>query len=650
MTLFNKLLKSLHGSRPSAASARPREEAQALISAGNAAEDAGRLEEARGLYRRATVLAPQLPAAHLNLGIAQEALGDADGARASYEKVLEITPAHPFGAYNLGKLDYVQGRLRSAETLARQAIAGKDGFHEAWVLLSNVLDGLEDLPGAALAAEQALRLKPDYPGALFNYASILYRLGRIDDAEAAIGQAVHLDPDNPVYLAAHSEILAKQGSSVEALEPLRRAMALQPQRRELQSREMFLLSLVEGVPAEEIRERHHLLGAQIEAAVPARMHGPRKQRPRLLRVGLVSGEMRTHPVALFLLPVLERLDRSRFEVTCYSSTERTDLITQRLQALSDRWTDAAGWQDGRLAEAIAADGIDLLVDLDGHTSHTRLPVFAAKPAPVQLTWLGYLNTTGLTRMDYRLTDVRCDPPAQSQRMHTERLLLLPHSQWCYRPFLEVPCAAEAPCERNGFVTFGSLNSVAKLSTEMARRWGRILQALPSARLLVADVDSQKKRTALLAAIAQAGGAPDRVRFAPRADLAGYYRLMDEIDIALDSHPYGGGTTTFDALWMGVPVLTATGSASCSRSASSVLALLGLDEWIAPDIAGFEALVIERARNTAVIAHLRRTLRERLRASPLMDEAGFVAAFEAALEHAWLERMGTPAPGSPERAA
>lgn len=656
MALFKNFLKPSRGATATAprdASDRPSAEdlaqAQALIVAGNGAEDAGRMEEAHGMYQRAVALAPHLAAAHLNLGIAQEALGDAEGARMSYQTVLALAPAHPFGAYNLGKLDYVQGRLRTAETLLRQAVAGKEDFPQAWVLLSSVLEALGDLQGAARAAEQALRIKPDYPGALSNYAGLLRRLGRVDDAAAAADKALRLEPDNPDHLAAHSEMLAMQGFSAEALDPLRRAIALQPHRIELRSRELFLLNLVEGVPVEEIWERHRQFGAQIEAGTPPRAHGPQQSRPRL-RVGFVSGELRTHPVALFLLPVLERRNRSRFEVVCYSSTERKDVITQRLQALSDCWVDAAGWKDEQLTEAIVADGIDVLVDLDGHTSNARLAVFAARPAPAQLAWVGYLNTTGLTRMDWRLTDARCDPPAASQRMHTERLLLLPHSQWCYRPFLEVPCAAAAPCERNGFVTFGSLNSVIKLTTEMALRWGRILQALPTARLLVADVDSHEKRAALLAAIAQAGGVPDRVRFAPRADLAGYYRLMDEIDIALDSHPYGGGTTTFDALWMGVPVLTASGPASCSRSASSVLALLGLGEWIAPDISGFEALAIERAGDLAAIAHLRRTLRGRLRASPLMDEASFVAAFEAALEQAWRERGGAAAHPSPELAA
>lgn len=635
--MFASLLKPFQRARAASRGEGRSAAALALVAQGNAAEDAGRPEEARALYERALGLAPRLPAAHLNLGIVREALGEADAARGSYLQVLALQPGHPFAAYNLGKLEYTQGRLHEAEPLLRAAIAGKADFHEAWVLLSNVLDARGDLQAAAQAISQALRLRPEYAGALFNQSCILRRLGRLADAEDAARGAVRLDPKNPDAFVALADALVLQGFAAAAVEPLRRAIALAPQRLELLSRELFLLNLVEGLAPREIWRRHLEAGRLIEASLAPRAHpAPDAAKPRL-RLGFVGAELRTHPVALFLLPVIERLDRRRFEVVCYSSTAKSDQITGRLRGLSDHWVDAHAWSDAQLAEAIAADRVDLLVDLDGHTSHARLPVFAARPAPVQIAWVGYLNTTGLSRMDYRLTDARCDPPESSQPLHTERLLLLPDSQWCYRPFVDVPCAPAAPCERNGFVTFGSLNNVTKVTDEMVERWARILRAVPDARLLVADVDAPRRREALRARMATAGVEPDRLRFVPRADLPGYYRLMDEIDIALDSHPYGGGTTTFDALWMGVPVLTAPGATACSRSAASVLAVLGLHEWIAADVAGYESLAIARAGDPGHIAHLRRTLRERLRQSVLMDESRYVAAFAAALDRAWDER-------------
>jgi predicted O-linked N-acetylglucosamine transferase (SPINDLY family) len=621
-----------------AAGPEARASAQVLIAAGNAAEDAGRLQEARDLYARAVASAPDLPAAHLNLGIAQEALGDTAAARACFERVLALQSDHPFGAYNLAKLHFVEGRPALAEPLLRRAVAAKADFFEAWVLLSNALDAAGNLQGAADANARALALQPAHAGALFNQAGILRRLGQLDAAAEAAVRAADLDPQ-PDYLALANLLLFTQGFAAEALVPVRRAIAAAPHLLPLRSRELFLLNLVEGETAERLFERHAALGREIEAAVAPRSH-PARPAPRArLRVGFVSEDLHAHPVAMFLLPLLQGRTRERFEVFCYSSGGQADHVTRQLREAADHWRDASAWHDLKLAEAIAGDAIDILIDLQGHTGSVRLGVFAAKPAPVQVSWVGYLNTTGLTRMDYRLTDARCDPPSIAQPLHTERLLLLPHSQWCYRPFLDVPPAEAAPCERNGFVTFGSFNNVTKLTETMAHRWGRILRRLPDARLLVAGVGSERKRTALLEAIAQAGADRERVEFAPRLDLAGYYRLMHRVDIALDSYPYGGGTTTFDALWMGVPVLTAPGDLPASRSAASVLSALDLPDWIAPGIDQYEELAVQRAADTARIAALRRSLRERLRGSPLMDEAGFVAAFEAALEQAWRERAG-----------
>jgi predicted O-linked N-acetylglucosamine transferase (SPINDLY family) len=631
--MFKNLLKSLHR-RDTADTPDPAtERAKALVGAGNAAEDAGRVEEARALYRQAVESDPLLPATHLNLGIAEEALGDDAAARACYEQALALEEGHPFAAYNLGKLDYRQGRLATGEALVRQAIAGKADFVQAWVLLSNLLDAAGNPAGAADAIAEAVRLRPDQAGAFFNQAGILRQLGRIDEAQAAIEQAVRLEPGNVDCLVLQTVLLLAQGFAAEALVPLRHAITLARHRFDLRSKELFILNLVEGVPADELWERHRALGAEVEAAVPARQL-PARATAKRLRIGYVSGDLRGHPVAMFLLPLLEGRDRERFEVFCYSSTLRTDRYTQQVERLSDHWVDAVRLTDAQLTDRIVADGIDILLDLGGHSGEVRLGVFVGKPAPVQASWIGYLNTTGLTRMDYRLTDARCDPAAQSQPLHSERLLYLPHSQWCYRPFADVPPAAVAPCERNGFVTFGSFNNAMKITREMALRWGRILRAVPDARLLVADVSSGAKREWLLAAIEEAGAEPGRVDFAPRTDLEAYYGLMHGVDIALDSYPYGGGTTTFDALWMGVPVVTASGDIPASRSAASILAALGLEQWIAPDVDGYEALAIARAADRPALGTLRRTLRERLRGSPLTDEPAFVAAFHGLLEEAW----------------
>lgn len=585
-----------------------------LMAAGQAAEDSGRVREAQAFYARAAALAPALPGAGDRVAVLSRALDACEAARR----------------------ESAAGHAAQAEALLREALAAKADFFDAWMLLASVLEP-GNTQGAAEAVAQALRLQPEHAGALFQQAGLLRKLGQLDAAAQAASRAAQLQPEQPEYLALDSLLLYTQGFVREALEPLRRAIAVAPQRLALRCRELFLLSLIEGESAESLFGRHVALGRELEAAVPPRQHAVPAVTGRRLRVGFVSEDLVSHPVALFLLPLFEHRTRERFEFVCYSSAKGADHVTRQFRQLADRWVDASDMHDLELAEQIAADGIDILLDLGGHTGSIRLGVFAARPAPVQVSWLGYLNTTGLTRIDYRITDVRADPPQLSQPLHTERLLYMPHSQWCYRPFMQVEAAAAAPFERHGSITFGSFNNVTKLTEDMAVRWARILNAVPSSRLVVVTVASERKRAAVRAAMEQAGCAPDRVEFMPRLDLEGFYRLMNDVDIALDTYPCGGGTTTFDTLWMGVPVLTATGPLPVSRSAAAVVGALGLTDWIAQGIDQYEALAIERARDTATIAQLRRTLRGRLQASPLMDEKRFTADFEALLQQAWRER-------------
>jgi predicted O-linked N-acetylglucosamine transferase (SPINDLY family) len=337
--------------------------------------------------------------------------------------------------------------------------------------------------------------------------------------------------------------------------------------------------------------------------------------------------------------VLEHLDRAVVEVFCYSTGRESDGFTEQLREHAEHWTDARDMSDERLADAIHADAIDLLIDLAGHTSAPRLGVFSQRPAPVQASWLGYLNSTGLKRIDYRLSDAYCDPIERSQPLHSERLLLLPDRQWCYRPWTESTLQPVAPFERNGYITFGSFNSSAKLTHEMLSRWAALLNRLPDARLRIGDTPSDRKRAAISRALTTAGIDPARFEFQPRVSMSEYYDLISGVDIALDSYPYGGGTTTFDALWMGVPVVAAVGDLPVSRSAAGVLSALGMDDWIAPSIADFVDVAAARAADREGIAHHRRTLRARLEASPLTDHARFARNLEAAFRQMWRTYCG-----------
>ena len=662
-----------------------RSPADALIEQGNRAEDAGKLHEAVALYREAVKLAPQSARAHLNLGIGLAALGDEAGAVAGYEQALELDAANPFAAYNFGKLRYERGGHADAERLLRQALRAKPDFPQARVVLACALDAQGKADAAVTELEQLV--PPDF-GALFIKAGILRKLGRLDAAAEALRRALMLDPANldarttlfhvleakgdPAGAARELEAVLKHRPDwaealynygvvlktlmrpAEAEDALRRAIAAQPgftkayrmlggvlmgQSRiddalalyakaprdpELASAEVFALNASEHMGEDELFARHVQFGKELETAIPARFRFPNKKDPaRRLRIGYVSGDFAYHVVALFLQPVLEHRDRAAVEVFCYSTAERVDDYTRRLAAHADAWRQCAGMSDAQIADAIHADGIDILVDLAGHSGEPQLRVFAQKPAPVQATWLGYLNTTGMTRIDYRISDAHADP---TDARHTEKLARLPHSQWCYRPFIKVAAESRPPSARNGYVTFGSFNQVLKLSQASRRLWKRILQNIPGSRLVILGVPAGRAQDDLRRDLPEA-------TIVPYVSLQEYFGWYNKVDIALDTTPYSGGTTTCDALWMGVPVLTAPGERPTSRSASSILRTVGLDEWIASDSDDYLQRAITLSEKDS-LANLRATLRPRLQASALMDEAGFTKDLENLYRQIW----------------
>lgn len=633
------------------ASDRALVQAQQLIAAGNRSEDAGRIAEACGLYRQAVHLAPRLAAAHLNLGIALAAAGDPQAAKRSYEAVLTLDPDHAFGNYNFANLAYTQRDSGTALTLVRRALSSKPDFAEAHVLLSSLLEEEGQIDRAVASLQEAIRLKPGYAGAHFNLGLLLHGLGRLDEAQAAVRGSLQLNPSYPDAHALLASVLWDQGAVPDSVECLRQAIALAPHRVDLRSRELFALNFDERLGADALFQKHAEFGAWLEQAIPARFAGSfskAKEPLRRLRVGFVSGDFRIHPVALFLLPVLERRDRAAFEIFCYACDVRSDHITASIRALSDKWVDATELTSAELAQVIHADEVDIVVDLSGHSGSSRLAVYCEKPAPVQATWLGYLNTTGLSRMDYRFCDARTDPP-DTARYHSEALYALPDSQWCYRSFLDIGCAPSAPCEEAGHITFGAFNAPSKISSAMCMRWAQILASVPESRLLIAGVAALAKRASMLASLEQAGIGAHRVDLEPRVDLDRYYALFGRVDIALDTYPYGGGTTTFDALWMGVPVVTALGAPPGSRSAGSILEMLGLGDWIAPSIDGYVDLAVKQAGDREGIARLRRSLRPRLAGSALMDEHRFVRNFEAALRQMWVDHCASTTITSGENA-
>ncbi len=613
--------------------------ADALVAQGNEREDAGDLDQAEALYRRAVAAAPGHPRTHLNLGILLAARGDAKGAERAYQACLALAPDHPFGHYNYARLAFLRQDFARAEASIAAALRAKPDFPQALVVQSNVLDAMGKTGQAIDAMQAALRLQPGDAGAWFNLAAMLSGQARVDEAVAALERSLEAAPDDIEARAMLGRLLRDQGFATEALTALRPVVESDPQAWGHRSLELLLMLFADGLDAQEIFRRHVEFGTDLERAVPVRFERYRDaaDRTRRLRIGYLSGDLYLHPVSFFLLPVLEQHDRSRVEVFCYSYGANEDFVTERVRGASDHWRAAHTMSDAQLADTIHADGIDVLVDLAGHTGQPRLGVFARRPAPVQVSWVGYLNTTGLARIDFRLCDRRTDPIATAQPLHTERLVHLPVSQWCYRPMVDQAPAEVAPFERNGHVTFGSFNAALKISPATCRRWGDVLARVPGSRLIVANVNSQRKRSAIRSEIESRGVASNRVEFLARVPLNEYPGLYNAVDIALDTFPYGGGTTTFDALWMGVPVVAAVGETSASRSAASILEELGLADWIAPTVDAYVDVAVARASDTVALAALRRTLPARLRASPLTDVPRFVRDLEAACREMWIAR-------------
>lgn len=619
--------------------------ARALIASGARAERSGRLGRACRRYRAAATIAPAYAPAQLNLGAALEAIGEAANALAAYQTALGAEADNPFAHYNVGRLRHARGELEAAEGHLRRALQRKPEFTEALIALAAVRDARRDAAGAAALLQQALALAPAHGGAWYNYGELLWRLERYDEAEDALRRALEIEPRFIPAWHLLGNLLRGTARVAEALQTFAAARRLEPARFDLESMELLSLTLADTLSAEALFERHRAFGERLEAALPARCapHAQSADPARRLRIGYVSCDFNRHPVAWFLVPLLERHDRACYEAVCYFTGDKVDEVTAQVRAAADGWREARALTDAELAQCVERDGIDVLVDLAGHAGALRLGAFALQPAPVQATWLGYLGSTGLTRIQYRLTDARADPPGAADRLHTEKLVRLPHSLWCYRPVHDEPHAAEPPCRSQGFVTFGSFNHAPKLSAASRRLWARILRGAPGARLLIVGFPEGRARRALLREFTEAGVDASRLTVLPRVPFGEYLRQFDAVDLALDSMPYGGGTTSFDTLWMGVPLLALAGERSAGRSSASILGELGLHEWIAATPDDYVRLALAHAADGARLAELRATLRARLRGSPLMDEAGFARDMEAAYRsmwHAWCARRIT----------
>lgn len=596
----------------------------------------GRVEEAMGAMQKAVMLSPQDVESHNILGNVLLALKQMPAAEASYRRALKIKPGFADAHNNLGNVLRELGQPDSAAASCRRAIGIKPDYAEAHCNLGNALRDLGQFDAAAASYRRAIEIKPDLPEAHNSLGATLRDLGQLDDALASCRRALEIRPG---YAEGHSNlgsVLQERGHFDAAVASYYRALELRPDFVEVFSNLLFCISHSEKFRPAALFAEHLRFGEQFEA--PLRpfwpTHANRRDAGRCLQVGFVSGDLRNHAVASYVEPLLPHLaGHASLTLHAYSNHATEDAVSLRLRRHFTHWNPITRLSDAALAEKIRADGIDILIDLSGHSAKHRLLTFARKPAPVQASWIGYPGTTGLRAVDYYLVDRFFLPPGQFDAQFTEKIVHLPAGA-PFLPHEAAPPVNTLPALNKGYITFGSFNQPRKLSRSVIALWSQLLRALPDARMLLGAMPEDGKYDVLIDMFAGEGIARDRLSFHPRCSMEAYLALHHQVDVCLDTFPYNGGTTTLHAAWMGVPTLTLAGDAPSGRSGAAILGHAGLDEFVAHDAADFVQKGLSATGNLSALASLRAGLRKRFGQSAMRQPALVAAGLERALRIMW----------------
>lgn len=575
---------------------------QYYVDLGRQLESSRKWPQAIAMYRKALNKNASLWPLHVLIGNIFHWHADYQNAIGEYEKAIQIFPENYEAWYNLGN---------------SQADAG-------------------DQEQAIRCYRESLRIKSDFHLAIKELGVLFQQQGRIEEAFAFYQEALKIEPNYAEGHASLGGLYARQGKIPEAIACYRRALSLNPDLHQVHSNLLFYInfdsSYTPGAIFDEYRSWNEKHAQKFLSQMKPFENDLDPQRR--LRIGFVSPDLKEHVVATYLEPFLRHFNQNEFEVFCYANVLRSDETTQRLKNYSARWRDITALSDDEASELIREDQIDILVDLAGHMAENRLLVFARKPAPVQVTQWGYPNTTGLTTMDYRLTDAHMDPQSLTDEFHSEKLMRLSRCIFCYQPIEPSPEVSPSPFLKKNYITFGSFNNFAKVSDETLALWSRILEQELSARLLVlmqggkdgSEMARQRFKTHKIPF--------ERLDFAAICPRRAYLELHHEVDIALDPFPYNGGITTLESLWMGVPVITLEGAISCARHGVSLWNSLGITDFIAKDKEDYLRIALSLAHDPQKLRLLRHSLREQMKNSPLMDEINYTRALENAYRKMW----------------
>lgn len=600
-----------------------------------------RMDEALQALQRAAELWSEDAETHSNLGVVFKALGRIEDAEASYQRALQLAPDFAHAHNNLGILRKSQGRLVEAAVHYGRALDTAPDLFETHSNLGNVLKELGRHAEAEDSYRRALDIAPTYAAGHTNLGVLLLEDGRLTDAEACHRRALQLDP---ACRGGHTNLasaLLAQGRLPDAEVCLREALAAAPRDPGLQSGLLFCLSHGQSATPQALFAEHRRFGEYAEQSLRAlwHEHGNSRDPERCLQVGFVSGDLCGHAVASFIEPVLQHLAGvAGLCLHAYSNTAAEDAVTLRLRGHFRHWQRITALSDDELADRIRADGIDILIDLSGHTDKHRLLAFARKPAPVQASWIGYPGTTGLSSIDYYLADRFLLPPGEFDKQFTEQLVYLPANA-PFLPLPESPPVNPLPALARGHVTFGSFNRPNKIGRGVVALWSQLLRAVPQARMVLGAMPQELDRRQLANWFAEEGVTAERLSFHPRSAMGDYLALHHEVDFCLDTFPYNGGTTSLHALWMGVPTLTLAGPTMAGRVGAAVLGHVDLPDFVAVDAAAFVRQGVAWTRRLPELARLRSGLRDRFARSAPGQPALIAAGLERALRTMWRRWCG-----------
>lgn len=561
-----------------------------------------RFEQAVASYRRALEYESDNSDTYNNLGVVLQELKAFDEATAAYLRALELKPENTSALCNLGSTQQAQNQLQQAKQTYLAALAIDPKFERAQFALGNCYVLMKEPLLALECYHKTLAMNPKYRDAYLNISATFSNIGRID----------------------------------EAIATCRKGLAICPLWETLFSNYLFLLSHSADIDAETLFAEHQRFSDTFETHIEKSRtaHSNTREPLRTLKVGLVSGDLLNHPIPHFIIPILENIvDGASLSLYAYHNNQENDDVTQRLRELIPHWRQVERMSDLELAQHIRDDGIDILIDLSGHSGKNRLLMFAAKPAPVQASWIGYPLTTGLKAIDYYLSDPFFSPPGKFDSQFTEKLLLLP----ACAPFLPshyAPGIQAAPALTNGYITFGSFNRLNKINRQVVARWSRLLRALPDSKMLLAAMPKSEAPAQLKEWFEEEGIALERLTFEGRTGMSQFMAMHHRVDLCLDTFPYGGGTTTFHALWMGVPTLTVAGPTLPSCAGTSILRQVELEEFIASDDEDFVRKGMAIAANPLLLGAYRFSARHRLERSTMGKPQLIAEGFENALRIAW----------------